>query len=423
MEKINKSNNDVNNENLDNIEEMRNFDDDLCEYFNGDLIFGINCEGYEKPSAIQSKVTPYILQGRDVIAQAQAGSGKTGAYLFPAIARINVNNNYPQVLIICNTRPLATQINCVAESVGSKVISDHGLKIQLCIGGNTPESHVDLDKVNKTHLLIGTPGKVMALSEMNTKSRLSSAPSILDKITLLILDEADILLENEFVLQIKSIIKKISKTAQICLFSATYPKSVLEITNKFLSNPVKILVENEKISVDGIKNFWVNVGKEGCKYDTLVDIYHKISVCQAVIFVNSVEKANDLSNALKKDGHTVGVIHSRMDEIEKVKVLSNFRKTGIRVLVATDLISRGIDVQQVGLVINYDVPANPDKYIHRVGRSGRYGKVGVAITFMVQSRQDTFRMEEIEKKYHIDFKELEESKDVDMVNNYLIGKL
>lgn len=418
----NKSSTETNDQSQDT--EMYSFDDDLCEYHNGDLLAGIYGFGFERPSPIQSKAILPMLAGRDVIAQAQAGSGKTGAFLIPALARVNPKLKYPQVVIIANTRPLATQIHYNAQRIGEKLLSVHGVKIALCIGGNnTKDSRISSEEALESHILIGTPGKILALAEMEkkSKSKLSSESRLLDKLKLLILDEADILLQEEFALQIQKIVKKIPKTAQICLFSATYPPEIVALTKQFLINPVKILVENEKISVEGIKNFWVNVEKEEYKYDNLVDIYKKVSVCQAVIFVNSVDKAVQLASALTGAGHSVGVIHSKLDEIDRVKILEEFRKTQIRVLVATDLISRGIDVHQVGLVINYDVPYDPDKYIHRVGRSGRYGKLGVAITFMVKSRQDINRMDEIERKYKINFDELKNATDIENVNNYLTG--
>ncbi len=404
--------------------EMYSFDDDLCEYFDGDLLAGIYGFGFERPSPIQSKAIIPILDGRDVIGQSQAGSGKTGAYLIPSLSKINTKLNYPQVVIIGNTRTLADQIYKNAKSIGHKLIEKHGVKISLCIGGNpTKESRLSQEEIFESHMLIGTPGKLVALAEIEkkTRSKLSNEPRLLDRIKLLILDEADILLQDEFVTQIQKIIRKIPKTSQICLFSATYPKSIVDIADQFLMKPVKILVKDEEISVEGIKNYWVNVEKEDWKYDNLVDIYKKVSVCQAVIFVNSVEKAIQLSTALTSAGHSVGVIHSKLEDSERFRILEEFRKTQIRVLVATDIISRGIDVQKVGLVINYDVPFDADKYIHRVGRSGRYGKLGVAITFMVKSKRDIEKMDEIESKYKINFEELKNASDIENINSYLTG--
>lgn len=412
--------------------EMYSFDDELYKYFNGDLLAGIYGFGFERPSPIQSKAIIPILNGKDIIGQAQAGSGKTGAYLIPALTKIDPKLKNPQVIVIANSHPLAMQIHYNAKKIGQKLIENHGVKMSLCIGGNgTKESRVTYDELFESHVLVATPGRLVAMSEIEKKNRskLSNESRLLDKVKLLILDEADILLQDGFVAQIQKIIRKIPKTAQICLFSATYPQSVVTMADQFLVNPMKILVKNEEISVDGIKNYWVNVEREEYKYDNLVDIYKKVSVCQAVIFVNSVTKAKQLSTALQNAGHSVGAIYrepegkegNENESTERFKILEEFRKTQIRVLVATDIISRGIDVQKVGLVINYDVPYDTDKYIHRVGRSGRFGKLGVAITFMVKSRQDISKMEEIESKYKINFEELKNASDIEMVNNYLTG--
>jgi translation initiation factor 4A len=204
----------------------------------------------------------------------------------------------------------------------------------------------------------------------------------------------------------------------VCLFSATYLQDILDLTKKFLNNPIRILVDKEKISVDSIKNYYVDAQYEENKYDILIDLYQKVSVCQAVIFVNSIRKAIEVSDSLIKEGHSVGTIHSKLNDIERRDILTNFRRTQTRILVATDIISRGIDIQQVGLVINYDVPTDPEQYIHRVGRSGRYGKLGVAITFLTSHHSDSTRMRNIERNYRIKFESLPP---LETVNHYLTG--
>ena len=411
INKNDKSTVDSNDQTLDEIE---SFDDALYTYHDGKLLAGIYEYGFEHPSPIQSQAIPYILSGRDIIAQAQAGSGKTGAFLIPALANINVQKKYPQVMIIGNTRSLASQIEYTTKQIGTRLVAD-GLGIELCVGGQGKYSPSDLDRISKTQILIGTPGKFVSLTEQKNQSRM------FNKISLLILDEADILLKDEFSIQMQKIIRKLPKKAQICLFSATYPESVLDLTNNFLRNPMKILVKNEDISVDGIKNYWVSFSRENEKYNALLDLYRSVNVCQAVIFVNSIESADRLSSRMIEAGHSVGVIHGSLDDCERVQIMEQFRKTHIRVLVATDIISRGIDVQQVGLVINYDVPYDPDKYIHRVGRSGRFGRTGVAITFVTSKRRDLSNMDNIVTKYNIQFNEIAASEDIEQVENYLTG--
>lgn len=417
------------NSDINGTEEKKNyqdldfdsFDDYLCEYHNGDLLAGIRGYGFERPSPIQAKSIVPMCDKRDVIAQAQAGSGKTGAFVIPSLAMVDPTKSHPQIVIIANTRQLASQIHYVTTKIGQKLIEKHKLKVTLCVGGNAGNKDLfsSLAETHESQILIGTPGRLIALNEMDARKK--NKVKLLDRVKLLVLDEADDLLKEEFAPQIQKIMIKIPKESQICLFSATYPAEVLSLTKEFLNNPVKILVEKEKISVEAIKNFFVNVEREQYKYDNLVDIYQKVNICQAVIFVNSIEKAEELSNSLTSSGHSVGVIHSKLDEFTKNEILKQFRLTQTRVLIATDLISRGIDVQQVGLVINYDVPYNADKYIHRVGRSGRFGRLGVAITFMTETKQDIGRMKEIEREYKIDFEELRDINGIQRINNYLTG--
>lgn len=391
-----------------------NFDDFLCEYQDGELIKGVYAFGFERPSIIQAKTILPICDGKDIIAQAQSGSGKTGAFGIGVLARIDLKDMHPQAIIIANTRELASQISYVVGKIGGRM----GAKICLCIGGTTSGKDVseNLSDAHESHILIGTPGRLVDLIERDERRR--NKVKLLDKLKLLVLDEADILLGEDFAPKIHHIVSRIPRDSQICLFSATYPPEVLELTKEFMNNPVKILVEREKISVDTIKNYYVNIEYEEHKYAVLVELYQKVSVCQAVIFVNSVNRAVELTNTLKKDGHAVGVIHSKLTDIERNEILKNFRLTQTRILVATDLISRGIDVQQVGLVINYDVPSDCEQYIHRVGRSGRFGKLGVAISFVTKHRLDISRMFNIQKKYNIDFCELPALEDV---NHYLTG--
>lgn len=389
------------------IKEFDSFDDTLCEYHDGELLRGIYGYGFDRPSEIQSKTIIPICEGRDLIAQAQSGSGKTGAFGIGALTRVKTELKGPQVIIIGNTRELALQILNVLNELGAHT----NIKNCLCVGGTLGNSTMkNLEEARKSHILIGTPGR---LNDLINKDKL-----LVKEIKLLILDEADYLLVRDFIAQIKLITKAIPKDTQICLFSATYPPDVLEMTKYFMHDPVKILIKNEEVSVELIKNYFVNVKYEEYKYDTLVEFYQKLSVCQAVIFVNSINKAEELGNKLKDDGHTVGIIHSKMDDLERREVLKLFRTSRYRILVATDIISRGIDVQQVGLVINYDIPKDSEQYIHRVGRSGRFGKIGVAISLVTDHFQDIKKMQFIEKTYKIDFLPLPS---LEIVNTFLTG--
>lgn len=391
------------------FEDIDDFNDVLYEYHDGNLLRGVNGYGFEKPSDIQSQTLNPICSGRDLIAQAQSGSGKTGAFVIGSLTKVNIKQGSPQVIILSNTKELAHQTYNVASEIGCFI---EGLKLSLCVG-KFNDTKTNMKEARKSHLLIGTPGRMNDLITHQKNKEITS------NLKLIILDEADSLLRDDFINQIRAIVSELPKTCQICLFSATYTNYSFRIASKFLLNPIYILVENDKLSVDKIKNYYIDVNEEQYKYDVLLELYNKISICQAVIFVNSVNKAEELTDRLRKDGHTVGLTHSKLSDDARRQTLKSFRKHEVRILIATDMISRGIDVQQVGLVINYDVPNNPETYIHRVGRSGRFGKSGVSITFITNEYKnfrdrgrnkrvciDHERIKMIEDKYDIKFEDL-----------------
>ena len=400
-------------------EEFEEFDDILYEYHDGNLLKGVISFGFDKPSLIQSRTIMHICKKRDLIAQAQSGSGKTGAFVIGSLARVNLSKKHPQIIIIENTRELANQVYYVLTKIGQYMISDMGLNVCLCVGGKTGErndSMANLNEASKSHILIGTPGRLTDLIERDKKNKNDS----FNKLSIMVFDEADILLSGDFLTQMKKLISFTKEDTQICLFSATYTEEVLKITKRFLSNPIQILMDKEEVSVKAIKNYFVNVRNQDDKFDVLQDLYQKLNICQVVIFVNSVTRAMKLSDLLKSQGHVVGIIHSKLSDVERQEELKKFRLTQTRVLIATDLISRGIDVQQVGLVINYDVPMDCEQYIHRVGRGGRYFRSSVAITFVdIMKDRDGEKMMEIERTYNINFKPLD---DPENVNLYLTGE-
>ena len=403
--------------------DFKHFDqmEGLCKD-SGELLKGVHGYGFETPSPIQAKAIPAIADGRDLIAQSQSGTGKTGAFTIGMLTKINYLNAYPQGVIIANTRELASQIHYVLSQI-SKYAK---INVSLCVGGK--DVRINYQEAAKSHILVGTPGRIVDLIERDKtgfdsrNARQSNTQNnrvrLLDRLTIFILDEADVLLKDDFLEQIKKVIKCIPQKTQICIFSATYPDKTHEITDKFMNNPVHILVEREKVSLELIKHYKVDVQEERYKYDVLTEMYHKFNICQAVIFVNSIDRADTLAEKLSQDGHAVGVIHSKLTDIERSSILMGFRNMQTRVLVATDIISRGIDVQQVGLVINYDIPQEPDQYIHRVGRSGRFNKTGVAINFTTRSRYDKEKIRRIEESYTM---EINDMPDLDYVNYYLTG--
>ena len=377
------------------------FDEPLFKVHGGKLLKGIYDYGFNKPSPIQSKTIQPIKDGKDLIAQSPSGSGKTGAFIIGVLLKIICEEKYPQALVLANTRELAMQIHTV-----TKEISQHmNIGICLCIGGvennNTIEKNNAIAK--QSHVLIGTPGRLNGLINM--------FPNIIKKIKILIFDEADQLLSKDFIEQIQSILKNVPSSTQICLFSATSNSENVQNTKEnFMNNPVEIYVKKEQIKLDLVKNYVIDAENEKNKFDILLDLYNNINICQAVIFVNSVNHAIQLARKLKDSGHTaIGLIHGQLTDSERINILKKFRNTLIRILIATDIMARGIDIQTVGLVINYDIPNGDgfeEQYIHRVGRSGRYGKLGVAINIMTNNKYEWTRIKNISEKYDIQFDNL-----------------
>jgi len=335
------------------------------------LLRGIYAYGFEYPSLIQLKSIPLIRDGKDVIAQSQSGTGKTGAFTIGTLQRIDESIVGCQALIIAHTRELAEQISNVFYDIGQYL----NIKIVLCIGGqNIHKSKLELE--NGNIILVGTPGRIIDL--INRKYLQT------DLIRLLIIDEADEMLSANFQDQIKSIISFIPNDAQICLFSATMPEAVIILTEKFMNKPETILIQKEYLTLDGIKQFYINVETELWKFETFCDLFDIISVSQTIVYINTIKKGDDLKYQLEKKNFTVSLIHSNMDINIRNKIMKEFRSGETRILLATDLLSRGIDIQQISVVVNYDIPKNKDCYIHRIGRSGRFGRKGVAINLITK---------------------------------------
>jgi translation initiation factor 4A len=362
---------------------------------NENILRGIYGYGFMKPSEIQSSSIPFIIDGRDVIAQARSGTGKTGAFVIGLLSRINIEKNKLQGIILSHTRELALQILSVIRNISFYMT---GLKVALCIGGT--QVNKNIEDAKKSHIMIGTVGRMYDL--------------IVDKhcidmtyVKTMIMDEADELL-NEYkkneIYQIKNIIMSIPKECQICIFSATIPEKIIEISGKFMNNPEKILVGDNILSVEGIRQFYIYLEHEKFKLSTLKDLYNRISIAQCIIYVNSKEKAEFLKNELVADKFGVSMIHGDMDQAVRMEIMRTFRSGVNRILISTDLLARGIDIQQVNLIINYDIPFEYNCYLHRVGRSGRYGRRGVAVSFVTDRDKQVFS--EIEKKFSIHIEEM-----------------
>jgi translation initiation factor 4A len=335
------------------------------------IMRGIFTYGFEKPSIIQQKGICAIKSGKDVIAQAQSGTGKTGTFTIGVLDNINENNTNVQAIILAPTRELARQIyNIVLEF--SKFTN---IKANLLIGGSNIS--VDINNIrNGSHIVIGTPGRILDIIKRNIID-----PSV---IKMFILDEADEMLSYGFKDQIKNIFTFLPNTVQTCLFSATMPVSILDLTKNFLTNPIRILVKSEELTLEGIKQFYIALEHDAQKLDTLCDLYESISINQAIIYCNTRKKVDWLSTKLQMQDFTISSIHGDMVQTERTEIMNDFRNNKSRILITTDILARGIDVQQVSIVINYDLPRDCETYIHRIGRSGRFGRKGLAINFITK---------------------------------------
>ena len=266
---------------------------------------------------------------------------------------------------------------------------------QACIGGTNVRQ--DMDKLRSgVQLVVGTPGRVF---DMINRRALA-----VDYIHYFVLDEADEMLSRGFKDQIYDVFQKLPPSVHVGLFSATMPADVLELTSKFMRDPVQILVKRDELTLDGIKQFYVMVEREEWKLDTLCDLYETLTITQAMIFVNTRRKVEWLTEKMHARDFTCSAIHADLDQKERELIMREFRSGSSRVLITTDVLARGIDVQQVSLVINYDLPTNRENYIHRIGRGGRFGRKGVAINFLTADDVRTLR--EIEQFYNTQIEEM-----------------
>lgn len=351
------------------------------------ILRGIYSFGWEKPSAIQSKAIVPLMEGHDLIAQAQSGTGKTGAFSIGTLSRVNPDVRAVQGLIILNTRELADQVYTVLTSLSSYM----RVNIIKCMGGVSVDK--DREALRKSpHIIIGTPGRIVDL--INRKYL------VLDGLRVLIMDESDELLSAGFSESIYAICNSIPKNdCNIGIFSATMPKEIVEITDKFMPDAARILVNKEAVPLEGIRQFYIRLRDDDWKFQTLCQLYEKINTTQVMIFLNSAKKCEKLAYELNKAEYSVTNINGKMTTIERARVMDDFKKGRTRILICTDLLARGIDIQSVNLVINYEIPNkdNFSTYIHRIGRCGRFGRKGCAINFVNPDEEQT--LEELKKYY------------------------
>ena len=357
------------------------------------ILRGIYAYGYEKPSPIQRKAIRPIIAGKDIIGQAQSGTGKTATFSIGALSTVRVSDPTTQVLILSPTRELTVQTAKVITSIGCMI---PGLKVQTVFGGSQIEDNNGFSSRNVPHIMCGCPGRVF---DMIRRDKMTCR-----NLRLVIIDEADEMLSSGFKEQVYGIFQHFNNDIQVALFSATLPANIFAITDRLMRDPVRICVKAEQLTLEGISQFYVAVDDDRQKYATLKHIFSYLTVSQCIIYCNSVKRVADLYDAMREDDFPVCCIHSSMDKGARETSIADFRNGKSRVLISSNVTARGIDIQQVSIVINFDVPKDIHTYLHRIGRSGRWGRKGVGINFI--TRRDISKLKEIEGYYSCEIREM-----------------
>ena len=359
---------------------------------NENLIQGVYLYGFKEPSSIQIKGIESINSGKDCLLQSQSGTGKTATYLLGILNRLEENDK-TQALIIGPTRELCDQIYSVAIAL-SKFTN---ITIEKCVGGtNIGENK---NKLKKTNVIIGTLGRIHHMILEKTIH--------LHSMKIMVMDEADELVTDGVSDKLNFIIEKVPTGIQTILISATMNTNVFNLSKKILHDPIKLLLKNSEVVVELISQFYLDVESEDLKFDTLLDLYNLLSASQVIIFCNTVKTVDWLKLNLEKNNFTITCLHSKMVQSERNLVMKDFRDGKTRILLTTDILSRGIDIPDVNLVVNYDLPQNKETYIHRIGRCGRFGKKGVSISMVKSDDQSDMKtLEMMKQKYRIAIREM-----------------
>ena len=336
-----------------------------------DILRGIYSYGFEKPSPIQQKAIYPIKCGREVIAQAQSGTGKTATFTIGSISRLNFSVVGTQILALAPTRELATQITAVFNGIGTYIPN---FSAQTFVGGTSVRDDIIAVEKNPPTVAVGCPGRILDL----LRKRVFST----DHIQTIIIDEADEMLSQGFQEQVRSIFESLREDVQALIFSATLNNEVMDITTKFMRDPLKIVMEAEKLSLAGISQYYVSVRTDEDKYDILKQIFAKMTIDQCIIYCNSINRVKQLHDAMTRDGFSVVCIHRDLNKMEREQAFKQFKSCQCRYLISSNITARGIDIQQVNVVINFDLTRDYHTYLHRIGRSGRWGRKGTAINFL-----------------------------------------
>lgn len=344
-----------------------------------ELLMGIFEKGFEKPSPVQERSIPIILQNRNVLARAKNGTGKTAAFIIPCLEKTDTAKNWIQVLMLVPTRELALQTSSVVRELGKHM----SIECMVSTGGTSLKDDI-MRLYSTVHILVGTPGRILDLA--------SKGVANLTQCKTVIMDEADKLLSPEFQPLLEQLIGLTAENRQICLFSATFPVTVKAFKDKFIANPYEINLMDD-LTLKGITQFYAFV-KERQKVHCLNTLFSKLEINQSVIFCNSVNRVELLAKKITELGYSCFYIHAKMQQAHRNRVFHEFRQGATRHLVSSDLFTRGIDVQSVNVVINFDFPKTSETYLHRIGRAGRFGHLGLAVNLITyDDRHNLYRIE------------------------------
>lgn len=352
-------------------------------YLKRELLMGIYEMGYEQPSPIQEAAIPVSLAGRDILARAKNGTGKTGAYLIPILERVDLKQTIASALVLVPTRELALQTAQVCKRLGRHI---EGLAVMVSTGGTSLKDDI-MRFYQPVHVLVATPGRVLDMARKDVCK--------LSKCSMVVIDEADKLLSPEFTVVIEELISKyLPENRQISLFSATFPVTVKGFRDRWQKKPYEINLMDE-LTLRGITQYYAFV-EESKKVHCLNTLFSKLQINQSIIFCNSVNRVELLARKITELGYSCFYIHARMPQEQRNRVFHDFRSGACRNLVSSDLFTRGIDIQAVNVVINFDFPKSSETYLHRVGRSGRFGHRGLAISLITYD--DRFNLYRIEQE-------------------------
>jgi ATP-dependent RNA helicase DDX6/DHH1 len=338
-------------------------------------MMGLVEKGFEKPSPVQEECIPLTLKGKSIIARAKNGTGKTGAFVIPILDLIDTSKDHVQALILVPTRELALQVSSVVKDLGKY------LKVESMVSTGGSSIRDDIIRLhNPVHVLVGTPGRILDLAN---KKQIDFA-----NCRLLALDEADKLLSIDFQPVIEKVIRLLPKERQILMYSATFPQIVKAFKDQWMQDCAVINLM-EELTLKGVSQFYVFL-EEKQKIHCLNTLFSKLNINQAIIFCNSTLRVELLAKKIIEANYSCYYIHAKMNQWDRNKVFHNFRNGNGRCLVSSDLCTRGIDIQSVNVVINFDFPKTSETYLHRIGRSGRFGHLGLALNFITQDDMDNF---------------------------------